>query len=145
MWTDASNPPRIDTRAPLHERSVRVIAATERGPREMDYDATDGRAPKWRWRGCLSPWRVLAWRPMPHMGDREDVLRLRLDEAERRLAAYRTAVQSVLAEVAGPGRPLDPDSYLPPRMVDLLHEAHDVQDRPSQVPAACDGRRGGVT
>lgn len=144
MWTDPGRPPHIDMRAPLHERSVRVIAATERGPREVEYDATDGRAPRWRWRGCLSPWRILAWRPMPSIGDREDVLHLRLAEVERKLAAYRAAAAAVLAEVAGPERPSDPDSYLPPRMVDLLYEAHDVQDRPTQVSAARDGRRGGA-
>lgn len=112
--------PDLDMRGPLHGRRVRCLVTTEAGEmREMDWDATDGRKPKWRWRGGLSPWRVVAWRPMPAS---DDDIEQRLRAAEQRLAEYRAAVARVLEEVAGAGRPLDPDSYLPPPLVDCLRQ-----------------------
>jgi len=99
---------------------VRCLAELETGQvREVDWDATDGRAPKWRWRGCPTPWRVLSWRPIPMPC--EDV-EAQLLAAEARLAEYRLAVAKVLEEVAGGSRPSDPLSYLPPRLVDAMRD-----------------------
>lgn len=64
--------PEIDYSKASYERRVKCLVTTEAGwVAEMVYESNGGaktergRAPRWIWQGRVSPWRIIAWQPLP--------------------------------------------------------------------------------
>lgn len=64
--------PEIDYSKASYERRVTCLVTTEAGwVAEMVYESNGGaktergRAPRWIWQGRVSPWRIIAWQPLP--------------------------------------------------------------------------------